>query len=785
MKTLKRKFASVCIFFLASLLVISGVAMTRRPHQSDGSQTKLSTLNAQLLQLEMKQLEVQMADMRRQAPMKDGLLTEIATLETLWQGKRQELQQLTGEVMVHSTPEELSALNQDVLLQQMNSLRVQILEIRLPEVGQQILRLKREHGPAAKDLPELKALQSQWQQMFRQHKALTTPGVNDAASEQDTPANVLACAADMLDAGDPTYNRVLAFAQGGGCVLSGVGTAVFYEAYEFQVVAGGSVTATLCAAGGGAASFDSFLTIYQAAGGAQQPCPFIPGGCTNALAANDDFCSLQSEISATVVAGYFYVVVTSFSNGVTGSFTLNVTQGMTPLACAKRTTAGDCGVPPAPPNDDCAGAITLACPGTATQDTTLATGSTVNINCGSFSDQKDVWYKFVGDGGTHTICTNGSDYDTEIQIYTGTCAALNDEPYCDDDGTCGIVFGQSSVTFTATLGVTYFIQVTDFLNTGGNLVLSCDNAAPVVSPNPLNFGAVHLGTSSGPLMTSVAVTGCGSVMFTSITEGGTNPGDFSETLPGTPFTLDECDFPTTFPSTFNADGPACGGARSATLTYMTSAGMVVQTLTGTATNTAPVADAGPDQTVPEGAMVTLAGAATDADAHDSAGPFTFAWTQTGGPVVVLSNPAAASPTFTAPEVPNGACVNLTFSLVVFDLHGCADATPDTVVIRVADTVILQDDSNGNCVIVTRTCVTATSATYCFKTGGGMTFTGACLLTVNGNTINVQSAAGDPNVFQGILDTLRCRGSARLTLPNRTTHTITSVVNACNDVCTCP
>jgi hypothetical protein len=70
--------------------------------------------------------------------------------------------------------------------------------------------------------------------------------------------------------------------------------------------------ACLCAANGGSANFDSFVAIYQAAGGGQIS-PFVPNGCSLATAANDDFCGSASQIQANVVAGYYYVVVTQYS----------------------------------------------------------------------------------------------------------------------------------------------------------------------------------------------------------------------------------------------------------------------------------------------------------------------------------------------------------------------------------------------------------------------------------------------------------------------------------------
>ncbi len=81
------------------------------------------------------------------------------------------------------------------------------------------------------------------------------------------------------------------------------------------------------------------------------------------------------------------------------------------------------------------------------------------------------------------------------------------------------------------------------------------------------------------------------------------------------------------------------------------------------TNRPPVAHAGDDRAFPEGATVQLSGSgSTDPDGD----PLTFAWTQTGGPAVTLSDPASATPSFVAPEV--AADEVLTFQLVVDDMR---------------------------------------------------------------------------------------------------------------------
>ena len=99
-------------------------------------------------------------------------------------------------------------------------------------------------------------------------------------------------------------------------------------------------------------------------------------------------------------------------------------------------------------------------------------------------------------------------------------------------------------------------------------------------------------------------------------------------------------------------------------------------VTVTVANDAPTADAGADQTVNQGATVTLDGSASS-DPQTSA--LTYAWTQTGGtPTVTLSSQSVAAPTFTAPDVTVDTV--LTFSLTVND--GVSDSAADAVDVTV-------------------------------------------------------------------------------------------------------
>jgi PKD repeat protein len=117
------------------------------------------------------------------------------------------------------------------------------------------------------------------------------------------------------------------------------------------------------------------------------------------------------------------------------------------------------------------------------------------------------------------------------------------------------------------------------------------------------------------------------------------------------------------------------GEFTATVTASNAGSQQSSTTSVSVTNLAPNADAGPDQTVDPGELVTLSGeGSSDPDGHL---PLTYQWTQTSGTEVTLSNPTAASPTFTAPSTSG----TLVFTLVVTDSYGLA-SEPDEVMILV-------------------------------------------------------------------------------------------------------
>ena len=100
------------------------------------------------------------------------------------------------------------------------------------------------------------------------------------------------------------------------------------------------------------------------------------------------------------------------------------------------------------------------------------------------------------------------------------------------------------------------------------------------------------------------------------------------------------------------------------------------TATVSAANQAPIADAGPGQTVTEGVLVTLNGL----NSSDPDGEITsYEWTQISGPFIPLSDPSAATPSFTAPDT-DVEGMTLSFRLTVTDAGGLQST--DTCIVNI-------------------------------------------------------------------------------------------------------
>ena len=126
-------------------------------------------------------------------------------------------------------------------------------------------------------------------------------------------------------------------------------------------------------------------------------------------------------------------------------------------------------------NDECATATALTL-GSVVYDTSTATQSPEVWPCAG-TGAPDLWYSFTApNAATFVFDTCGSSYDTAIELFDGTCAALN-SLICNDDS-CGL---QSSASTALNAGDSVFIRVGGWNGSTGSGLLT---AFEVTIPPP-------------------------------------------------------------------------------------------------------------------------------------------------------------------------------------------------------------------------------------------------------------------------------------------------------------
>lgn len=121
------------------------------------------------------------------------------------------------------------------------------------------------------------------------------------------------------------------------------------------------------------------------------------------------------------------------------------------------------------PNDVCAGAMPLAENVYATENTARA-GNDVTP-CYSSGLGSGVWFRWTASvDGYATVDTCGSDFDTAVAIFGGTCGSLESLACNDDAAACGSQLSQqASTNWPCTAGTIYYICAGGFNGASGNL----------------------------------------------------------------------------------------------------------------------------------------------------------------------------------------------------------------------------------------------------------------------------------------------------------------------------
>ncbi|MCL2596944.1 MAG: M6 family metalloprotease domain-containing protein [Paludibacter sp.] len=184
------------------------------------------------------------------------------------------------------------------------------------------------------------------------------------------------------------------------------------------------------------------------------------------------------------------------------------------------------GVPTAPSNDNCSGAIDIACE-TPIQGIITSATPTTSITYSTDPSKNDVFYSFTANSsGTHTITLTNFTDNKDIFLYSN-CSSTTDLAHSNTTSST------ETMSYNCTAGTTYYIRVTDFTGTGGvfTISLSCPyppacatltapaNAATNVLPTGTNLTwnavtgvtgyKIYFGTSSSlttPITTQTATT---------------------------------------------------------------------------------------------------------------------------------------------------------------------------------------------------------------------------------------------------------------------------------------
>ena len=280
---------------------------------------------------------------------------------------------------------------------------------------------------------------------------------------------------------------------------------------------------------------------------------------------------------------------------------------------------------------------------------------------------------------TDTLPNNGISYGTVAVTLTNVAGTINcginsSILSCRANGSVSVaaINGGFNVAFSATPGTTgTFVNPRD----GGSCAVDPDNN--VSESNESNNTCsdsvtVNDTTITGLTAANSSPTTLGrTTAFTASVTGGSNIAytwNFGDGVLGSGSTTTHL--------------YAAAGHYTARMTATNSINTVFTTTPVTITNLPPIANAGANQTVTVGSVVTLNGSAsTDPDGQL---PLTYKWAQTGGTAVVLSNRTLSVTTFTAPGSP----AVLTFTLTVTDARGLAGATPAQTVVTVQDTPIV-------------------------------------------------------------------------------------------------
>jgi len=232
----------------------------------------------------------------------------------------------------------------------------------------------------------------------------------------------------------------------------------------------------------------------------------ITGSCINP---SGELTSVLWNFTNLTISNYYYIMIDGYAGDLCD-------YSFTPIS----------GVVTTPENDVCATATTIVCGDNKVSNTILATAD-ANAGCsGGGTPSIGVWYKFVGNGQQVTVSTDNprTNFDTEINVYSGSCASL----VCiggNDNGGGTIAPNSSVYTFNSSIGTDYFIYIDGVSDEGQfELTVSCAVLGTTVSgtlkydnvaTTALNNQTVNLVGSAKTTTTDAS----GNYSFTNVSDG--------------------------------------------------------------------------------------------------------------------------------------------------------------------------------------------------------------------------------------------------------------------------
>jgi len=129
-------------------------------------------------------------------------------------------------------------------------------------------------------------------------------------------------------------------------------------------------------------------------------------------------------------------------------------------------------------NDNCTGAIALALGNNGSYSTAAATTSTPAWPCGLGSN--DLWFTYnvpCAKTVTFSTCVSGSNFDTVMQVFSGSCTGLTSLGCNDDWSGCSLSTLRSRVVVTTTAATTLRIRVGGYNGARGTFLINVSHTA--------------------------------------------------------------------------------------------------------------------------------------------------------------------------------------------------------------------------------------------------------------------------------------------------------------------